>query len=577
MKRTPKNPIPFRASVVGVFFSLWLAGIAGKAVYLQTFQGDFLSKKASDQYEASVRDDGKRGAIYDRNRMEMAVSIDTTSIGAYPGKIKDAAKMSAVLSKTLQIDRANLTKRLAPGKTFVWVERQVTPRETEAVSALGLGGIDFRTEHKRFYPSRTLAAQVLGFVNIDGNGVEGIEYHYNSELKGDKGRRTVFRDALGRGIASQEENAASVNGEDLILTLDRTIQFMAEQALKEAVDTFGAKSAMAVVMDPKTGAVLAMAHYPFFNPNTYGEFTKWQWRNRAITDRFEPGSTLKVFTAAAGVEHKNLTPASQFFCENGVYRVGGHTIHDTHEYGWLSLEQIVKFSSNIGATKVLEKMGGESLYTTLKAFGFGDKTGIDCPGETAGSLAPYKQWQAIDACNIAFGQGMSVSALQLTAAISAIANDGVLMKPYVVQAVTDSAGKELTRFEPQVVRRAVSAATARTIKTMMMSVTSEGGTAERIALDDYPIAGKTGTAQKVGETGGYAAGKYVSSFVGFVPADDPKATILVVVDEPEKSHYGGVVAGPAFRKIAEECLNYMNVSPTRPNTRLTVARGEGVG
>ena len=352
--------------------------------------------------------------------------------------------------------------------------------------------------------------------------------------------------------------------------------FFTEQAIKEVVDTFSAKSAMAIVMVPETGAVLAMAHYPFFNPNSFSDFEQWQWRNRAITDPFEPGSTLKIFTAAAAIEKGGVTPNCIFYCENGDYRVAGHTIHDTHKNGWLSLQQIIKYSSNIGSVKVLERIGPKALDDTLRAFGFGERTGIDCPGESAGCLAPYRQWRGVDASTISFGQGVSVSAIQLAAAVNAVANDGVLMRPFVVQAVVNDSGREIERFEPQVVRRAVSSETAQAIKRIMTTVTREGGTGEQVGLEEYSVAGKTGTAQKTDETGGYAKDKYIASFVGFVPADDPKATIVVIVDEPEYEHYGGVVAGPAFRKIAQELLYYMNVPPALPNDQLIVSKGSRV-
>lgn len=576
MKWVRRNPISLRASVLGVMFSLWLLVIGAKAVHLQVFRGDWLSEKAYSQVEASVRTDGKRGVIYDCNHREMAVSIDVTSIGAYPGKVDDVNRTSAILADALRIDRRVLVQKLSLGRSFVWVERQVTPKESATVSALQLEGIDFRNEHKRCYPSRTLAAQVLGFTGIDGNGLEGIEYRYNDRLKGNTKSSMILRDALGRGFSAEEQSDISSNGLDLVLTIDRTVQYLAEQAIKEVVDEFSAKSAIAIVMVPETGAVLAMAHYPFFNPNAFGEFDRWQWRNRAITDSFEPGSTLKIFTAAAAIEKGGVTPNCIFYCENGDYHVAGHTIHDTRKNGWLSLQQIIKHSSNIGSVKVMERIGSKTLDDTLRAFGFGERTGIDCPGETTGRLAPCRTWRGVDASTISFGQGISVSAIQLAAAVNAIANDGVLMRPFVVQAVTDDSGRDIQRFEPQVVRQSVSLETARTIREIMKTVTSEGGTGEKARLEDYPVAGKTGTAQKIDETGRYAKGKYVSSFIGIVPADRPKATIVVIVDEPEQEHYGGVVAAPVFRKIAQELMYYLNVPPALPDNRLIVSKGSGV-
>ncbi len=583
MRRTKKDPISIRAIILGVFFSLWLLVIGGKVVHVQIFQGDRLSQKASNQYESSVRTEGKRGVIYDRNRREIAVSIDATSIAAYPAKLADVNEVCTALARTLQMDRGALVKKLTLDRPFVWVRRQATPKESAAVSSLGIGGLDFSSEHKRFYPSRTLAAQVLGFTGIDGNGLEGIEYRYNEELGGNSKRLTVLRDALGRGFFLEAQKAGASDGNGLVLTIDSTIQFLAEQALKETVTSFSAESAMAVVLDPGTGAVLAMAHYPSFNPNVFSEFEQWKWRNRAITDPFEPGSTMKIFTAAAAIEKADLTPDSVFFCENGSYRISGHTIHDTHENGWLSLQQIVKHSSNIGAVKMLESMGHETLYSTLREFGFGDRTGIDCPGETAGCLPPYRQWRGMDASAISFGQGVSASAIQLAAAVNTIANGGRLMRPYVVQAVVDADCNDMKRFAPEALRRVVSVDTARAVTRIMETVTTEGGTGESIALEGYSVAGKTGTAQKTSDNGTYAKGLYVSSFAGFVPADDPKATIVVIVDEPKKAHYGGAVAGPAFRKIAEGLLQYLNVrpaglpinSPLENTNQLTVSREDG--
>lgn len=576
MRKIRNNPIGLRASILGIFFSIWMLVIGGRVVYLQIFQGDFLAEKASDQYEGSVRAEGKRGVIYDRNRKEMALSIDATSICAYPEKVNDVIGTAAILSDTLSLDRRNLLKNLSLDRSFVWVERQVTPKESVAISQLQLSGIDFLSENKRFYPNRTLAAQVLGFTGIDGKGLEGIEYRYNEDLHGKSDRRTVLKDALGRGYVTEQTVTAVNHGHDLVLTIDRTVQFIAEQALQEVVNEFSAESAMAVVMVPESGAVLAMAHYPFFNPNVYREFEQWQWRNRAITDPFEPGSTMKIFTAAAAIEKGSVTPDTIFFCENGSYHVAGHPITDTHENGWLSLQQIVKVSSNIGAVKVLEKIGPEALYTTLRNFGFGDRTSIDCPGETAGSLASYKRWRGMDGSAVSFGHGLSVSAVQLSAAVNALANDGVLMRPFVVQAVMDADGRDVKRFEPKIVRRAVSVHTARTVTGMMKTVTTEGGTGAGIALEGYPVAGKTGTAQKTDEKGAYAPGRYVSSFAGFLPADQPRATIVVIVDEPEHTYYGGLVAGPAFKKIARELMLYLNVPPTYDGNRLTVSRGDGV-
>jgi cell division protein FtsI (penicillin-binding protein 3) len=563
---------------VGILIGLTLAAMAARAIQLQIVRYDWLSEKAAAQVERSQVYRGKRGNIFDAKHRELAVSIDVASIAAYPPAVPaDGLKRSAVsLAKALNLNAAEVASRLAADTTFVWIKRHVVPKEVQAVRAMDLPGIDFLTEHSRFYPHRTLAAQVIGFSGVDGNGLEGIEFYYDNQLRGKEVQIRVLRDALGRGFDGESQVFGSDKGNDIVLTIDRTIQFVTEKALEEAVVENGGHSGIAVVMAPSTGAVLAIAQYPFFNPNAFGEYDRDAWRNRAITDPFEPGSTMKIFSAAAALEHGGYTKNSIFYCENGSYRVGGNTVHDTKEHGWLSLQQIVKFSSNIGAVKVGEMIGPEALYRTLLDFGFSRKTGIDCPGETSGSLAHYRSWTKIDAGTIAFGQGISVSALQLTAAVAALANGGLLMKPFIVQAVTDPNGRLLHRYAPQPVRRAVSMQTANAVARMMHTVTTEGGTGTRAALDGFTAGGKTGTAQKIDkETGRYSNRRFVSSFVGFAPVERPSVVILVVVDEPQKHHYGGTVAAPAFKKIAHQTLDYLNIAPGSSSERLMARKVTG--
>eukprot|EP00362_Geleiidae_sp_MMETSP1317_P001979 CAMPEP_0201282406 /NCGR_PEP_ID=MMETSP1317-20130820/5572_1 /ASSEMBLY_ACC=CAM_ASM_000770 /TAXON_ID=187299 /ORGANISM="Undescribed Undescribed, Strain Undescribed" /LENGTH=355 /DNA_ID=CAMNT_0047594979 /DNA_START=96 /DNA_END=1163 /DNA_ORIENTATION=- len=341
--------------------------------------------------------------------------------------------------------------------------------------------------------------------------------------------------------------------------MDKTIQFITERALKEAVDKYHAKSGMAIVANPKTGAVLAIANYPFFNPNSYKEYNRKFWRNRVITDSYEPGSIIKMFLAAAAIEFGICTPASIFFCENGEYRIGKNIIHDSHAYEWLTLTQIVKFSSNIGIVKVSETLGKETIYNTLLNFGFGKKTGIDFPGETSGILSHYIRWTDVDAATIGFGQGISVSAIQLIAAASTIANGGILMKPYIVHTIIDKDNRIIKSNTPKQLRRVISQETATNIRDILIEVTTENGTGKRAALELYTICGKTGTAQKAESGYGYLKGKYIASFLGFAPAKAPEIVILVTVDEPEKHSYGGIVAGPVFKQIAHETLNYLGV------------------
>jgi cell division protein FtsI (penicillin-binding protein 3) len=567
--------IKFRILLVGIIFITAFAGIAAKAVHLQVYRGPWLSQKASNQYEKSLTISGKRGIIYDRNLREMAVSIDVTSIAAYPARVQDPKKAAKDLAKVLKLDARRLQHKLTGKKSFVWIKRQSTAKETSAVKALEISGINFVTEYNRFYPHTTLAAQALGFSGIDGNGLEGIEFYYNQHLKGADINFTVFKDALGNGFRAGAGQSADTGGNNLILTIDSTIQYIAESALQEAVDQYSALAGLALVMQPQTGAVLAIAHYPFFNPNSYADFDKSIWRNRALTDSFEPGSTMKMFSTAAALEHGKITPNEIFYCENGTYKIGKNVVHDIHKYGWLSLQQIVKFSSNIGAVKVVEKMGGRKLHRTFRDFGFGQKTGIDFPGETPGSLSHYSAWSKIDTGAISFGHGISVSALQMITAVSAIANGGNLMKPFLVQEIVDQGGNLISIHKPQKVRRVISARTATVVKNILKTVITEGGTGVNAALEGYTVCGKTGTARKLDENGEYSKDKHTASFIGFAPAANPEIAILVIIDEPQEQYYGGIVAAPVFKAIAQQALNYLNVPPEGGSTKLRVSRDDG--
>jgi cell division protein FtsI (penicillin-binding protein 3) len=567
-----KRFVNLRMVLVGAFLIMSLIGIATRAVYLQVVRGPWLSQKATDQFEKTYTAAGKRGTIYDRNLNEMAISIDVTSIGAFPRKVNDAAASAKALAKVLDLSPRDLKRKLTSKKSFVWIKRQASPRETDAVRNLTLEGIGFVPEHNRFYPQKNLAAQTIGFTGIDGEGLEGLEFFYDQQLKGDPTEFTMYTDAMGNGFRAEQQKITENKGHNLILTIDRNVQYIAETVLEETVSTYSARSGMAVVMVPQTGAILALAHYPFFNPNVFTDFDRERWRDRTITDEFEPGSTMKVFLSSAAIESGRVTPNTIFFCENGAYRIGRNVVHDVSSHGWLSLAQIVKYSSNIGAVKVSEMIGSRRVYDTLRQFGFGQKTDVDCPGETPGSLAYFTQWSNMDAGAIAFGHGLSVSALQLATAVSAIANDGVLMKPYLVQAVTDKNGTVLMNFTPQKIRQAVRPETARTVVRMMTAVTERDGTGANAALEGYTVAGKTGTAHKIGEDGTYSETKYMASFVGFTPAERPSIVVVVIIDEPQQKYYGGIVAAPAFRKIAHETLLYLNVLPEKDKGRVTASR-----
>ena len=571
MNPIEKERLNRRVTVLGTLFLAAIFAIGARTVHLHIFRGEWLARKAARQIEGTQTIRGKRGVIYDARGREMAISVESTSIGVRPAQIEDPAQAARDLSRALGLDPARALLQLHGRRKFLWLKRRATPREVQAARELGLAGMEFIPDLSRFYPNRGVAAQVIGFTGTDGNGLEGLEFSFDAVLRGGSRFLSVRRDALGQTFdAERAVDAAASGGRNLVLTIDRTIQYIAERALEGAVETAEAASGMAVVMDPRTGAVLAMANVPLFNPNAFGRFPRTAWRNRAVTDAFEPGSTMKIFSAAAAIESGGCTPDTIFFCENGKYRIGKDTVHDTRPHGWLSLRKIIKYSSNIGAVKMGEMIGPDLLHQTLRAFGFGRRTGIGYPGETPGSLSDPGRWSQIDVGAISFGHGVSVSALQLAAAASAIANDGVLMEPYLVKTVTDPAGKPVEPREPREIRRVISTETARIVRNMMRGVVAEGGTGEGAALEGYAVCGKTGTAQKLAETGGYSDA-YLASFVGFLPAEAPRLTILVVIDEPAKNkHYGGVAAAPAFRRIAQETLNYLNIPPGAD--RLTAER-----
>lgn len=563
--------VRLRAGIVGGFFLVLLGVVTAQAVRVQVFQGPLLSEKASREYERGIVVQGKRGAIRDRGGIPLAVSIDSQDIAVSPHKIPDRQAAISQLAAALEKPVKTIAAELDSGRGFVWLNRQAVPRHVEAVKALNITGVTFIPGHSRCYPNKTLAAQLVGFAGVDGKGLEGMEYYFNDQLAGREESVTFMRDAKGRWFEGERPPESLVRGNDVVLTLDATIQNISQKALEAAVNQHNAKSGMAIVMAPATGEILALAHYPFFNPNQYKDADRFAWRNRAVTDAFEPGSTLKIFGAAAALDSGKMTSSTQYFCENGKYRIGRHTIHDTKPHGWLSLQDIIKYSSNIGSVKMAEQLGAEQLHAYLYDFGFGQRTGVSCPGEAAGSLSPYRSWKPIDTSAISFGHGISVTALQLITAASALANDGVLMKPQLVRSVVAPDGRILRSWAPEPVRRVVSSETAAEMRRILETATTTGGTGTKAVPKGYRVCGKTGTARKLDESGNYTKSSHVASFVGFLPAENPQISILVVVDEPRKDHYGGSVAAPVFRQIAIESLAYLNVPPGHDPRHLQVA------
>lgn len=549
-----------RALVVAGLFSFLFLVVAARAFQIQILQQPELMKKAERQYRRSLEFDGKRGRILDTNEAPIAVSMDAYSIAIRPQEIPDRKSAAKKLARALHQNEARIRKKIA-GDRFTWLARRVGPATRKRVEALHLPGIEVVTETSRAYPGKGLAAQVIGFTGTDGKGLEGLEYRFNEALKGEKQDLSVIRDAGGRWFKEGGLTADPPPGKDIVLTLDKTIQFIAESALSDAAKQYDAASGMAIVMAPKTGAIRAIAHYPQYNPNTFGNYPPRFWQNRAVTEPFEPGSTLKVFLAAGAIHKGYCRPDSIYYCGNGSYKIGPVTVHDTKPHEWLSVSQIIKYSSNIGAVKISEVTGAESLHAILKDFGFGEKSGIEASSETKGILRPWPEWTQVDTGNIAFGQGISTSAIQLTAAVSAIANGGRLMRPYLIEEIRDPKTGRHQKREPEIIRQVVSPDAAAIVRQMMESVTEEGGTGTQSVPVGYRVAGKTGTSQKLGANGKYSKKHYIASFLGFAPLENPELAVLVVLDEPRANYYGGTVAAPVFREIVAESLAYMNIRP----------------
>ncbi len=562
MKKNFNGRMKIRIAIVMVFFVAAFGVIFLRAFYLQVAIGGSLQERAFRQHTRTVKVPPNRGTIYDRNLEELAMSVEVDSVFAQPRNVKDAFAASKTLAPLLSVERRRLSRKMGSEANFVWLRRQVDLNDAQRAKIQKLPGIGMHKEKRRYYPVKSLAANLVGFAGVDSDGLEGVELYYDKYLKGAQATVRAGKDARGKLLLYEDMDEA-VRGMDVILTIDKTIQYIAEKALQKSLLSTGARSGVVIVMDPHTGEVLAMANAPTFDPNEFTRFKPGQWRNRAITDTFEPGSTIKAFLLASVVEEGLLGPNDIFFCENGKYKVADRIFHDTKEHGWLSVKNILKLSSNIGAAKMGETIGGKKYYSYLKSVGFGDRTGIELPGESRGLLRNQSRWSGVTLHTVSFGQGMSVTPLQLASAFSALANGGYLMEPRIVKRIKNSGGDVLKETSPVVVRRAVSEETARVVTDVLTSVTEAGGTGE-LALpgNGFKVAGKTGTAQKPDLIkGGYAKGKYVSSFVGYLPARDPRLTILVVIDEPVGVRVGGLIAAPVFSEIARETLAYMGVFP----------------
>lgn len=561
-QEAPSRWMRVRVVLLGVVFSGLLVGVVARAFQLQVHQSGKLKAFAEDQYVRDMQIPARRGDIFDRRNVPLAQSVDVDSVWVDPSLLPDLKDASRSLAKALHLDSREVLTKLGKGRRFAWVKRQVTPAEVARVRALNLPGVAFAKEPRRFYPQRELAAQVVGLVGTDAHGLEGLEKSFEDELSGESVRREGFRDARGRKLLTNGiEDPQSRQGATLTLTIDRQLQYVTERALDKAVLDAKATAGMAVMMDPRTGEVLALANAPRFNPNSPQGTAAAAFRNRAAADTFEPGSTFKAFVVASALDEKVITEETEVNCEKGAWAVGRSTIHDTHPHGILKARGVLQVSSNIGAAKFAQKLGREKLMESYAKFGFGERTALGLPGEGHG-VVPYPRAE-VSLATQSFGQGLTATAVQLTAAYGALANGGVLMKPLLVSRVVDPDGVVLVQNRPTAVRRVVSEKAARAVVSMLETVVEPGGTAPKARMDEYRVAGKTGTAQKADPVARGYSDKRVASFIGLVPAEDPRVVILVVLDEPTTDVYGGVVAAPAFKEIATQTMAYLGVAPSR--------------
>ncbi len=551
----------------------WGLVVAARLIHVQVMKHDDYVTRAARQQERTLSLTPVRGSVRDTRGRVLAESVTVESIYADPQAVGDWKRTAKMLSTVpgLGVSDADLEKRLRGRGEFAWIKRQVTPEVSAAVRALRLPGIYALEEHRRSYPKGSLAANVLGYVGIDGEGLAGVEYSFDSFVKGRPGKVTLLRDARrGMYLVGGEGTNAAVDGKHVVLTIDEVIQFVAERTLKETVDRYRAVGGSVIVMDPQDGAILAMASYPTFDPNRFREFGPNAWRNRPVQDLYEPGSTLKIVTAAAGLEEEIVTPSQILDCGPGFIEIANIRIreHDNHQYGLISFEDVMAKSSNVGTIRVGLGLGQERLYRYLRDFGFGEQTGLALPGEGSGLLRKTARWSKLSTAVISIGQEIAVTPLQLVRAAAIIANGGRTVEPRIVERVVDNEGNTIYKPERKAPRPVVSEKTAAILNELLKTVVTRG-TGKEAALAQYAVAGKTGTAQKA-VRGGYHPSHTVASFVGYVPADRPRLAILVVIDEPRGGGYGGTVAAPAFREIAEQSLRYLRVEPSLPERQIVL-------
>jgi cell division protein FtsI (penicillin-binding protein 3) len=556
-----------RLLVLLVLSVLAFLAISGRLVVLQVLDAGSLDQAAARQRLTVIDLPATRGRIFDRNLNDLAISIPARAVWADPRLVKDKKRAAARLAKALGVSRAAVTERLASRGRFVYLARRVPKARGEAVRRLDLPGVFVEVDVARRYPSGSVASQVLGFVDVEGHGQAGIEQQYDGLLRGHPGKIQLERDPQGRAIPQGRRSLEPAEpGTDLVLTIDQHLQYVTEQALGRAVRDHAAKAGSVVVMSPRTGEVLAMANVPTFDPNRIGASKAEARKNRAIADMFEPGSTNKTITAAAALQHRIVTPRTETIVPDNIPLCPEKTFRDSHSHApeLMTFADIVAKSSNVGTIMTARDLGRERLYQAQVDFGYGRRSGVDLPGESPGILRAPQSWYCTDLGTNAIGQGVAVTVLQMASVYATVANQGVLRPPTLLRGTVDARGR-VAKAERKPGRRVLSARTARTLSRILEGVVKDGGTGTLAALEDWRVAGKTGTARKPDtERGGYLPGAYVGSFIGYAPAERPAVVVAVVIDQPTRGYYGGAVAAPVFKEVAGTALRRLGVVPTLP-------------
>jgi cell division protein FtsI (penicillin-binding protein 3) len=560
-KDKPINWIAFRITLVAVIFAAFTVVLVVRAYRLQIHDAEALKKRAEKSRTRVLHVEARRGMILDRSGEQMAASLEVKSVYAKPRKIENKKRTARNLAEILEMDEQEILRKLTEEKTFVWIRRHVSPLVTEKIKGAELPGVLTVTEYQRFYPLKSFAAHVLGFAGIDSSGLEGLELYYDNDLKADSIPVTAQSDALGRPVmfaaAGQDPKRR-----DLHLTLDRNIQYVTEKELEDAVQREQAKSGVAIVMDADSGEILAMSVRPAYNPNIFQKVAADVRRNRSVADTFEPGSTFKVFLAAAVMDLDKISRDQAFDCQNGRYRYNGSEIHDIVPHKILSFDDVIIHSSNIGAVKISETLSKSEFYRVLNGFGFGALTSVDLPGERPGLLPLPGRWSVLTKGNIAFGQGVTVNSVQLVTAFAAAVNGGSLYRPHLMKQVTNALGETVRENPPVLVRKVIKESTSEKLVEILRLAVAKG-TSKAAAIPGVDVVGKTGTAQKANPSGGYSQDKYVASFVGALMGIKPRLAIFVMLDEPAgKNRTGGKIAAPVFRRIGQGILALCGSKPS---------------